>query len=34
MEIITYKIIEHIKTFIVVTVPRSNVVPCSAKNAK
>ena len=34
IDIITYKIMEQNKTFIVVTVPRSNVVPCSAKNAK
>ena len=34
IEIITYKTIEHIKTFIVVTVPRINVIPCSAKNEK
>ena len=27
-------IIEQIKTFIVVTVPNSNVIPCSDKNAK
>ena len=34
IDMITYKIIEQTKTFIVVTVPNNSVVPCSAKNAK
>jgi len=30
---ITYKIIEQAKTFNVITVPKSNVAPCSDRNS-
>ncbi len=34
IEIITYRIIEHTRTLMVVTVPNKSVTPCSFKNSK